>query len=407
MSDQRHVSTEIIIVSWNGRRDTLRAIESIQPQIGTGPGRVDGVTVTVVDNGSTDGTSEVVSRRFPKVAIRRLPENRGFTGGVAAGVAASASDLVILLNNDAVVEDGWLESLIQSIEHASDDVVAVSGRILDERGERADFVGGVMTFDGHGFQPGFHHPLDSVEEPETGAELLFACGGNMIVRRRQFLELGGFDDDYFAYMEDVDFGWRAWLSGHRILYSREAEVRHRSAATSSRLGDFERGVLFEKNAAQTILKNLEDAAFREMAGSVFLALLHRLHRYSVDRNDHRGQLTRPPLGAKSASDPSRRSFLDRIRTRLRGSSLTIDDPLTIMQFRATEWILQNADEILRKREEIQKMRRRTDDEIFRRFPLVVVPTYHGDAALFASRLFEMLAPTLPFERRDLDEMTRV
>lgn len=400
------MKTEIIIVSWNGRRDTLRAIESIQHQIGSGPGRVDRVGVRVVDNGSTDGTSEIIARRFPRIAIQRLPENRGFTGGVAAGVSESSADLVILLNNDAVVADGWLESLIQSIEEAPEDVIAVSGRILDEQGERADFVGGVITFDGHGFQPGFHHPLESVEEPETGAELLFACGGNMITRRRQFLELGGFDDDYFAYMEDVDFGWRAWLSGHRILYCREAEVRHRSAGTSSRLGDFERGVLFEKNAAQTVLKNLEDAAFREMAGSVFLTLLHRLHRYSVDRNDHRGQLTRPPLGSKSHPGRARRSLLDRILTRFRSPSLTIDDPLTVMQFRATEWILQNADEILRKREAIQKMRRRTDGEIFRRFPLVVVPTYHGDAALFGSRLFEMLAPTLPFERRNLEEMTR-
>jgi GT2 family glycosyltransferase len=400
------VSTDVIIVSWNGRRDTLRAIESIQPQIGTGPGRVDGVTLRVVDNGSTDGTSEVLSRRFPGVAIHRLPENRGFTGGVAAGVAASSSDLVILLNNDAVVADGWLASLIQSMEEAPDDVIAVSGRILDERGERADFVGGVMTFDGHGFQPGFHHPIDSVEEPETGAELFFACGGNMIARRQQFLELGGFDDDYFAYMEDVDFGWRAWLSGHRILYCREAEVRHRSAGTSNRLGDFERGVLFEKNAAQTVLKNLDDESFREMAGSVFLTLLHRLHRYSVDRNDHRGQLTRPPLGAKSHAEPARRSLLDRIRNRFFKPALTLDDPLTVMQFRATEWILRNSDQVLRKREAVQRLRRRSDAEIFGRFPLVVVPTYHADAALFGSRLFELLEPTLPFERRDLDEMTR-
>ncbi len=294
--------TEIIIISWNGRADTIRAIESVHPQIGTGPGRVPDATITVVDNGSTDHTAETVARRFPSVRIVRLPANRGFTGGIAAGLADSTATNVIFLNNDTIVEPGWLEALTGAMTQAPPDVIAVSGRIVDMTGDRADFVGGVITFDGHGFQPGYHKPLSEIEEPTTGDEILFACGGNMIVRREEFVSLGGFDDDYFAYFEDIDFGWRSRLSGHRILYSREAAARHRSAATSNRLGNYERGVLFEKNATMTVLKNLDEENFREMSGSIFLTLLHREHRYIVDRTTDGDLLSRPPLGEMGGGD---------------------------------------------------------------------------------------------------------
>lgn len=395
------MSTEIIIISWNGRDDTLRAIESVHPQIGSGSGRVSDATIAVVDNGSTDHTSETVGRRFPTVRVVRLTENRGFTGGIAAGLADSAADRVIFLNNDAIVEPGWLQAFDRALSEAPDDIVAVSGRIVDLSGKRADFVGGVITFDGHGFQPGYHKPLDEVMEPESGDEILFACGGNMIVRREEFIELGGFDDDYFAYFEDIDFGWRARLSGRRITYSREAVARHRSAATSNRLGNFERGVLFEKNAAMTALKNLDEEVFQEMAASIFLTLLHREHRYLVDRTRHRGLLSRPPLGEPGTAT---RGWWDRIADRVRKSGIRLDDPLAIMQIRATEWVLNNMDRIMEKRAVVQSMRKVPDREIFGHFPMAIVPTYPGDEALFASSLFNMLEPVLPTERKILDEL---
>src|SRR5205085_3947359 len=146
-----------------------------------------------------------------------------------------------------------------------DDVVSVGGKIVDLSGELIDFIGGALTFDGHAFQNGFRYPAGSRPEPAAGTEILFACGGNMISRRAALLERGGFDDDYFAYLEDVDFGWRTWLSGGRALFEPRAVVRHASSATSNRLGGFERGVLFERNALQTVSKGPGDLA--EMAGA--------------------------------------------------------------------------------------------------------------------------------------------
>ncbi len=366
---------------------------------------MDGATITVVDNGSTDGSIGAIVRRFPKVRLLPLGKNHGFTGGIAAGVTRSQARNIVFLNNDTVPEPGWLAALVGAIEKAPDDVISVGGKIVDMSGQLIDFVGGVMTFDGHAFQNGFRYPVGSRGEPLSGDELFFPCGGNMISRREPFLTLSGFDDDYFAYLEDVDFGWRAWLAGHRVLYEPKAAVRHASGATSARLGEFERGVLFERNALQTVLKNYEDELLRDVAGSVFYTYLHRLHHYVTTRNRGTSELKREPL---SASAPSRNGFWSKVRRRLRRDQpiATIEDPLTAMQFRAFEWIVSHADRITQKRSVVQRLRRRSDREIFERFPLHLVPTYPGDEALMSSALFRLLRPPLPSVEKNLGDIMR-
>jgi hypothetical protein len=398
-------------VTWNGREDTLRALESAAAQADAEPG----VAVIVVDNGSRDGTAEEVRRRFPAVRQIRLPENRGFTGGVAAGASHSRAEFIILLNNDAVPEEGWLSESLAAMHSAPADVVAIGGKITDLKGELTDFIGGILTFDGHAFQKDFRRPVDSVSVPGNGSELLFACGGNMIARREEFIALGGFDDDYFAYLEDVDFGWRAWLSGHRVLYNDRAVVGHRSSATSERLGNYERGVLFERNALQTALKNYGDEMLRQFAGPVFLTLLHRMHHYTTSRNSGVASLTRPPFGEGGTPRQSRQAggFLSGLRRRIgnriaaRPGAVIIDDPLTMMQFRAMEWFFQNTEMLMRKRDAVQKLRRRTDREIFERFPVHYIPTYEGDDDLMASTLFRLLRPAAKSAEATLEDVMRL
>jgi GT2 family glycosyltransferase len=368
-------------------------------------GDVDGATITVIDNGSTDGSIGAIVRRFPQVRLLPLGKNHGFTGGIAAGAARSQARNIVFLNNDAVPQPGWLGALVGAIDAAPADVISVGGKIVDMSGQLIDFVGGVMTFDGHAFQNGFRYPVGSRGEPQQGDELFFPCGGNMISRREAFLTLGGFDDDYFAYLEDVDFGWRAWLGGHRVIYEPRAAVRHASSATSRRLGEFERGVLFERNALQTVLKNYEDDLLRDMAASVFYAYLHRLHHYTTTRNRGAAELKRAPL---SVTAPLRNGLWSKIRRRFRSDQpiATIEDPLTAMQFRAFEWIVTNADRIAQKRSVVQRLRRRPDREIFERFPLHVVPTYPGDDALMNNALFRLLRPPLPSVEKNLGDIMR-
>jgi len=393
------IAADVIIVNWNGRKDTLACLEAVSAQVGD----VEGAAITVVDNGSTDGSIGAIIRRFPRVRLLPLGKNHGFTGGIAAGIARSQARNVVFLNNDAIPEPGWLAALVSAIDKAPDDVISVGGKIVDMTGKLIDFVGGVMTFDGHAFQNGFRYPIGSRGEPLAGDELFFACGGNMITRREPYLTLGGFDDDYFAYLEDVDFGWRSWLAGHRVLYEPRAAVRHASAATSARLGEFERGVLFERNALQTVLKDYEDDLLRDAAGSIFYAYLYRLHHYATTRNRGAAELSREPL---SLTAPARNGFWSRVRRKLNGEKplATIEDPLTAMQFRAFEWIVSNADKIAQKRNLVQRLRRRPDREIFARFPLHLVPTYPGDESLMSSALFRLLRPPLPSVEKNLGDI---
>ena len=390
----------MIIINWNSRQDTLRCLEAVDAQLREVPGSL----ITVVDNGSTDGSIGAIAARYPKVRLLPLGENRGFTGGLAAALVRSRAASVVFLNNDAIPEPNWLAALVGALDQSPQDTMSIGGRIVDLSGQLIDFIGGAITFDGHAFQSGFRYPLASRSGPSPGDEILFACGGNMISRREPFMKLGGFDDDYFAYLEDVDFGWRSWLSGYRVLYEPGALVRHASSATSQRLGDFERGVLFERNALQTALKNFE--VLSEAGGAIFFSFLSRLHHYTSTRNPRAAALTRPPF---ASTNPSRTgSWLSRIRRKISGRTplATIDDPLTVMQFRAFHWVAGNADRIAAKRKQVQSQRTRSDQEIFQKFPLHLVPTYPGDDAMLASALFRMLLPELPTVEKNLSDIMR-
>jgi GT2 family glycosyltransferase len=390
-------TTEILIVNWNNRRETLECVAAVEAQLS----EVKGASITVIDNGSTDGTTTAIASRHPNVKLFALPENRGFTGGLAAALRGSTATNVIFLNNDAVPQPGWLAAFVRAIGNAPEEVMSIGGRIVDPTGTKIDFIGGMMTFDGHAFQNGFRQPVGSRDEPRAGDELLFACGGNMISRRAPMMELGAFDEDYFAYLEDVDFGWRSWIAGYRVLFEPGALVRHASSTTSNRLGDFERGVLFERNALQTAIKNYEHLA--EAGGALFFTYLHRLHHYATTRNPEAQELGRP-FGTAPAS-ASRRLKALRTITR-RPFLVAIDDPLTTMQFRAFDWIAKHQTELARKRDAVQRRRKRSDVEIFERFPLHFVPTYPGDDALMGGALFRALRPRLASVDRTLSDIMR-
>lgn len=379
-------TTEIIIVNWNNRAETLECVRAVEAQLAGVPG----ASITVVDNGSSDGSPTAIAAGHPQVKLFALTENRGFTGGLAAALAGSTATQVIFLNNDAVPEPGWLSALTAAMEGAPEDVISIGGRIVDPTGTRIDFIGGLLTFDGHAFQNGFRYPVGSREEPARGDEILFACGGNMIARRAALMELGAFDDDFFAYLEDVDFGWRSWICGYRVLFEPDALVRHASSTTSNRLGDFERGVLFERNALQTAIKNYENLP--ESGAAVLYAYLHRIHHYATTRNPGADELTRP-FGEKPRPRGWRRRPL-----------VAIDDPLTAMQFRALDWILRNDGHLAQKRRAVQQRRKRSDAEIFERFPLQFVATYPGDERLMESALFRILRPPLPAQDRKIAEI---
>ncbi|MFP5288212.1 MAG: glycosyltransferase family 2 protein [Thermoanaerobaculia bacterium] len=426
------------ILSWNGRHHLEICLPIVLAQDDPG---VDW-EVLVLDNGSTDGTAAWIRERFGgerRVRLIESPVNLGFCAGNNRLVEAADGDAVVFLNNDTRPVPEWLSSLVDTLASAPPDVAAVSGKIVDWEGRHLDFARGVMTFDGHAFQLDFRRPLDHARIPAAGEDLLFACGGNMIVRRDSFLATGGFDESYFAYLEDVDLGWRLWQGGERVLFTPHAVIHHRSSATSDLLGLFNRGFLFERNAFLTAYKNYESGLWDRMMPAVMLALLSRTRTMLVWNNPGASTFLIDPYsghiantaGAAPAPPPAGpltlgklagkwkelgpREFLRRGTAKLRSriaplspsapAPPQITDERTVAQFRAIHNLLANLDRAAAAREAVQKRRKRSDREIFERFPLYVVPTYPGDEDLFASEGFRAWLPgEVPVVRCGLGEV---
>jgi GT2 family glycosyltransferase len=175
--------------------------------------------VLVVDNASTDGTGELLSR-YPTVEVLTLPTNTGFAGGVAAGLERITTEAVVLLNNDAVVHPGWLAALLEPLQDPT--VAAVTSKLLLPDGSLQS-AGGYLEPSGYG------HDLTSGDEP---AEVAYGCGAALALRMSAVREVGGMDPRYFLYYEDVDLSWRLWLAGYRVVYAPAAVATHAHSATT-------------------------------------------------------------------------------------------------------------------------------------------------------------------------------
>ncbi|MDP8219084.1 MAG: glycosyltransferase family 2 protein [Candidatus Theseobacter exili] len=420
MSSSKKVS--VVIPSWNGLDHLKVCIEALLLQ--KNPGME--WEIIVFDNGSCDGTSEWLEKESARIKQISSNHNIGFAGAVNRLVKAADGEVVAILNNDTRPKPEWLSAIVDSIYSASSEVAAVSGMIIDWSGKKLDFATGCMAFDGHAFQQDFNRRIENSRVPESGEDLLFACGGNMIVRKEDFLEYGGFDEDYFAYYEDVDFGWRLWSAGKRVIFSPEAVVHHRSGATSDALGNYCRGSLFERNSFMTVYKNYEKDLWEKMMPAIMLTLISRTQHLLIDLNPGGDLIKRDPFAGSAkklfrkqnaanmhlllkTSDYFRR-IINSVFMKLRYNKtcFKIEHEGTIAQLQVINFILGNIDNAAWKRKTIQEKRIRKDIEIFERFPLYLVPTYRGDEELFSSSGFQSWLPeNLPLIRCRLDEMKNI
>ena len=284
----------IVVVHHRGLEHLLEALAALEAACATGLT----AEVLLVDNAS--GTPrDAVLRRHPNVRHVASASNVGFAAGCRLGVDAARAPIVLFVNDDAAVAPEAPRLLVSALEGAAADVAAVGGRLTDRTGKKNDFSDGFLTFDGHAFAADAGRPLEGLAEMPSGEERLFACGGLMAVRREEFLSSGGFDDDYFAYLEDVDFGWRQWIFGRRVLAEPRALARHRGGATGEALGVFSRGFLFEKNAFATVYKNLDRERFRDLMPAVLMTFVTRIAEMLTARNPGAAELERDPYATAS------------------------------------------------------------------------------------------------------------
>lgn len=268
----------IVIANLNGKHHLRECFGSIKKLRYPS----DKVEVVVVDNGSTDGSAEFISEGYGWVKLIRNSKNEGFAKPSNDGARAASGDCVAFLNNDMRVEPDWLIELIRSMERAG--AMCAGSVILNWDGKYLDFAGGGVNFLGLGYQDDFARPMSEMEPLlKEDRELLFACGGSMIVDREAFLSAGGFDEDYFAYYEDADLGWRLNVLGYKTVLSVRSRVFHKHNSTSKTIRRERIQYLFERNKLYTCYKNYgDDLLNRVFFPSLLLGLRETYMESGID-----------------------------------------------------------------------------------------------------------------------------
>jgi GT2 family glycosyltransferase len=243
----------VLIVNWNGGAWLSRSLQSLSTQR-RAPDRV-----VVVDNASTDDSLERASRWLRDARVIRLRENAGFAkGNNVAAAAASDVDAFALLNPDAFAEPGWLEALASAAERRPDTAAFACQMRFDAAPDLLDGAGDSYHVSGRAWRNAHRLPVSA--GPISELEVFAPCAAAALYRRAAFEDVGGFDERYFCYFEDVDLGFRLRLRGHRCVYVPEAIVRHVSSALSGYRSDF--AVYHgERNAVWTFVKNMPGPLF--------------------------------------------------------------------------------------------------------------------------------------------------
>ncbi len=235
---------------------------------------IDHLEILLVDNASTDDSIQWAAAHYPVVRIIENGANLGFAGGNNAGVQAARGEWVVILNPDMRVEPDWLMELVRPLTQ-DPTIACVASKVLSWDGQTIDFADAAINFMGWGCQPGYgSQRLADYDSPKP---LLFANGGAMLVKRDVFLALGGFDSDYFAYYEDVDLGWRLWLSGYRVVFAPKAIVCHRHHGSWQHVSAAKKWVLSERNTLFTIIKNFDDDNLARVLPAALLLLAQRAY----------------------------------------------------------------------------------------------------------------------------------
>lgn len=256
----------VVIPNWNGAHHLRTCLDSLRRQ--TYPH----FEVIVVDNNSEDESLSLIEREYAEVRVIPLKENRGYTGGVNVGIEAAQGEIIAVLNNDTETDPRWLQELWRALERHPEAGSATSKMLLFDQREIINSAGDFYTMDGI---PGNRGVWQRDEGQFDEEEKVFSpCGGASALRRSMILDLTPtgdsevFDEDFFAYCEDVDLGWRAQLAGHQCVYVPTAIIYHRLSATGGgNIASYHTG----RNFIYLLAKDYPTSLFKKHWWRIFLA----------------------------------------------------------------------------------------------------------------------------------------
>lgn len=213
----------VIIPNWNGAQHLCTCLNSLRSQT------YRRFEVILVDNGSEDGSLDLVRQEYPEVRVLALGQNRGFAGACNAGITAAGGELIALLNNDTEADPHWLEGVVMAFARHPEAGMIASKMLLFDRRDTFHTAGDFYRLDGvPGNRGVWQRDIGQFEQEE---EVFSANGGSAAYRRAMLEQIGLLDEDFFYSCEDIDLAWRAQLAGWRCVYTPHARVYHKLSAT--------------------------------------------------------------------------------------------------------------------------------------------------------------------------------
>ncbi|WP_413531687.1 glycosyltransferase family 2 protein [Empedobacter brevis] len=247
------MKTAIAILNWNGEKLLPQFLPSVI-------NNSKNATIYVIDNASTDNSIELLKTQFPSVKIIQNKRNFGFAQGYNEGLKEIDAEYFCLLNSDVEVTENWIEPIEKLFDHHPD-IAAIQPKILDYKNkEYFEYAGA-----GGGFIDKFGYPfcrgrVFSTLEKDHGqyndtTQIFWATGASLFIRKKDFFEQNGFDEDFFAHMEEIDLCWRLNNAGRKIYYCGESAVYHLGGATLDKANP-KKWYLNYRNSLWMLLKNL-------------------------------------------------------------------------------------------------------------------------------------------------------
>lgn len=243
----------VIIPNYNGIKYIEGCIDSLLAQT-----IADRMEIIVVDNASEDGSDSLVEEKYPQIRLIRLSENFGFSRAVNEGITVSRSPYVLLVNDDTKSDPSLAQALLETME-SDERIFSAASRMIQMGNEKLlDGAGDLYSAFGWAYARGKDKSV-SAKKYDKVTDVFAACAGCAMYRKRILDEIGYFDEFHFAYLEDVDMGYRAKIMGYRNVYCPKAVVYHAgSATTGSRYNDF-KVRLSSRNNVYLVFKNMPAA----------------------------------------------------------------------------------------------------------------------------------------------------
>jgi GT2 family glycosyltransferase len=251
MMDAYFPLVSVVVLNWNGREVVERCLRSLQGQT------YQPLEIIVVDNASTDDSADLVRKKFSNVKLIVNEKNLGFGGGNNVGIRASQGRYIMMLNNDTRLDPACIEELKRSIEKDQRYGACASKILLEYENNLIDAAGIVICPDGLSIGRG---RLEKGDQYDEETEVFFASDCACLYRREMLEDIGLYDEDFFAYADETDIGWRAQLAGWKCIYNPKAVVHHFHSASSGAYSPF-KAFLVERNRIWVAVKNFPCSLF--------------------------------------------------------------------------------------------------------------------------------------------------